>query len=83
MAARNETEVKIPIRFGPEPTTETGVTPLLYQVSQAAEILGVGRTVTYHLMNTGRLKSVKIGARRLVPREAIDEFVAELLAEAS
>jgi len=50
--------------------------PRLVPVEMAAHLLGVSRTVTYGLIANGALKSLKIGSRRLVPREAIDEFVA-------
>ncbi len=52
--------------------------PLLYGVAEAAEMLGIGRTNAYYLITDGKIRSVKIGARRLVPREALEEFVAGL-----
>jgi len=55
---------------------------LLYQVSEAAALLGIGRTNVYYLMNDGKLGSVRIGSRRLIPRAALLAFV-EGLAEAS
>ena len=53
-------------------------TALLYRVTEAAELLGIGRTNVYYLMNEGRLGSVRIGSRRLIPRAALESFVAEL-----
>lgn len=50
----------------------------LYTVPQAAAALNIGRTVTYELIRTGRLRSVKIGNLRRVPAAALDEFVAAL-----
>ena len=55
---------------------------LLYQVPEAAALLGIGRTNVYYLMNDGKLGSVRIGSRRLIPRAALLAFV-EGLAEAS
>ena len=52
---------------------------LLCTVAEAADLLAIGRTCVYQLMKSGQLRSVKIGARRLVPRSAIEEFVHELL----
>lgn len=57
--------------------------PLLLSIKQATYELGLGRTVIYELISTGKLKSVKIGRRRCVPREAIEEFIAGLLPEGS
>ena len=52
--------------------------PRLLSISQTCHLLGVGRSSLYQMMASGRVRSVKIGRRRLVPREAIDEFVANL-----
>ncbi len=52
---------------------------LLCTIPDAALLLGIGRTSVYELMNDGNLQSVKIGARRLIPRTSIEAFVAELL----
>ena len=46
---------------------------------EAAQALGIGRTLVYELIGSGRLRSVRIGACRRVPVTAVDEFVAELL----
>ena len=56
---------------------------LLYRVSDAATLLGISRTNVYHLLNDGRLASVRIGHRRLIPRAALEEFVSELISVAS
>jgi excisionase family DNA binding protein len=37
--------------------------------------------LAYDLIRSGRLRSIKIGSRRLVPVAAIDEAIAALLAE--
>ncbi len=52
---------------------------LLCTVDEAAELLSIGRTSTYQLMRSGQLRSVKVGARRLIPWAALEEFVTELL----
>lgn len=48
----------------------------LLSVYEAAETLGIGRTALYDEFASGRLRSVKIGRRRLVPASAIAELVA-------
>jgi excisionase family DNA binding protein len=47
----------------------------------AAQALGIGRTLVYELLGSGRLRSVRIGTCRRVPVSAIDDFVARLLAD--
>lgn len=42
----------------------------------AARILGIGRTKLYELIETGELRSLKIGTRRLITLEAIRECIA-------
>ena len=51
---------------------------LLVSVREAAARLGVSRSSVYELLNAGRIESVKVGARRLVPSEALESFVAGL-----
>jgi excisionase family DNA binding protein len=51
---------------------------LLISVEHAASILGIGRTLTFELIMQGKVSSVKIGRRRLVVRQELDEFVREL-----
>lgn len=57
-------------------------TPLLYRPEAAAEALAVSRSRVYELMAAGRLKSVTVGRSRRIPAAALDEFVAQLQAEA-
>ncbi len=49
---------------------------MVYSVSEAAEQLSIGRTMTFHLISIGELGSLKIGNRRLVSRLDLDEFIA-------
>jgi excisionase family DNA binding protein len=50
----------------------------LYRVEEVAEILSMGRSKVYDLIRSGRLASVKEGAMRRVPEQAIQEYVASL-----
>ncbi|WP_446216279.1 helix-turn-helix domain-containing protein [Micromonospora sp. IBHARD004] len=52
--------------------------PRCLRVEEAARLLNVGRTTAYDLIRSGRLRSVKIGRRRLVPRDALDALLASL-----
>jgi excisionase family DNA binding protein len=51
--------------------------PLLLDIESAAQALGVGRSTMYGLMDSGMVRSVHIGRRRLVPREDLEQFVAD------
>lgn len=43
-------------------------TPLLHTIPETQELLGgISRTMVYELFASGRLKSVKLGSRRLIP----------------
>jgi excisionase family DNA binding protein len=42
---------------------------------QAGEVLGVSRSMIYHLMRTGELRSLKMGRRRVIPVDAIEDLL--------
>lgn len=52
--------------------------PLLLRPEEAAQLLSLGRTKVYELVRSGRLGSVKVGKRRLIPRKALEQFVEGL-----
>jgi len=52
-----------------------GAPDRLLSVEAAAEALSLGRSVTYRLITSGRLRSVRVGGRRLVPGSAVAEFI--------
>ncbi|AVH21179.1 helix-turn-helix transcriptional regulator [Nocardia cyriacigeorgica] len=53
----------------------------LHRIPEACGRLGIGRSYLYELMGAGRIRSVKVGRRRLVPESAIREFIEQLDAE--
>jgi excisionase family DNA binding protein len=57
--------------------------PLLFRPEEAAMRLGVGRTMVYELIRSGRLRSVKVGGARRISAAALVDFVAELEREAA
>ena len=65
-------------RTGPPETSPQA----LYRIPEAMQLLGLSRSVIYKLIRSGRLRSVKEGTTRLIPAEAIAEYVALLEAEA-
>jgi excisionase family DNA binding protein len=54
--------------------------PLLLSVEDAARELGVSRATTYTLLQRKQLRSLKVGARRLIPRAALTEWIEQQLA---
>jgi excisionase family DNA binding protein len=46
----------------------------LLSIDRAAVVAGVGRTSIYAVIGAGRLRSIKVGRRRLVPASAIAEL---------
>jgi len=50
-----------------------GAPDRLLSIAQAAEALGVSRSTLYVELDAGRLRSVKVGRRRLIPASAIGE----------
>ena len=50
----------------------------LNDVKDVMARLKVGRSTVFGLIDTGQLRSVKIGRRRLVPETALIEFVENL-----
>lgn len=58
-----------------QPVT-AGAPDRLYSVEEAAELLGVGRTLAYAEIQAGRLRSHKVGRRRLVAASAITAYAA-------
>ncbi len=51
---------------------------ILHPITEAASLLGLGRTKVYELVAAGELESVKVGTRRLVPHQALEAFVDRL-----
>ena len=51
---------------------------LVLTVEQAAEALGIGRTLMYELVGTGAVESVRIGRLRRIPAQALAAYVEGL-----
>jgi excisionase family DNA binding protein len=54
----------------------------LYRVPEVMRLLSMSRSVIYQQIRSGRLRSVKEGKTRLIPADAITDYVALLEAEA-
>jgi excisionase family DNA binding protein len=48
---------------------------LLYSVTEAASLLGVGRTYMFRLIATGEIESIKVGRLRKIPRDALSQYI--------
>lgn len=51
---------------------------LLLTVEEAADRLGIGRSLMYELIGDGQVASIRVGRLRRVPAEALAEYVAAL-----
>jgi excisionase family DNA binding protein len=56
------------------------VIPLAVSPRKAARYLDVGHDAIYQLLGQGRIRSVKLGRRRLIPVSELERFLAEELA---
>ena len=52
---------------------------LTLTVDEAADLLGISRSLAYELVRIGELPSLRLGRRILIPRRAIYELVEEPL----
>lgn len=68
MSALTEAALANPCAVPEQPT---------FMVAQVAEVLGIGRNAAYQLVREGRIRSLRVGSRILVPRTALLAFLAE------
>ena len=59
----------------------SAVDRFLFTVDEAASALGIGRSHLYRYVQTGELRSVKLGRARRIPIAVLEEFVKRLQAE--
>ncbi|MEU0508394.1 helix-turn-helix domain-containing protein [Amycolatopsis sp. NPDC006125] len=52
---------------------------VMLTAEEAAEQLGIGRTLMFKLLRTGEIESVRIGRLRRVPASAIREYASRLI----
>lgn len=50
---------------------------LAFSLDEVATLLGLCRATVKHLTYTGRLRSVNVGRRRLIPRAALLELLGD------
>ena len=56
---------------GPDPAAER----LAYSVDEAARLTGLSRDLLYDQMRQGNLASIKVGRRRLITRQHLQQFL--------
>jgi excisionase family DNA binding protein len=76
LAEQNQTRQDVP-----KPTVQR-VTPtrVLLTIEEAAERLGIGRTLMCKLIRTGEVESIRIGRLRRIHVDTINEYAVRLVA---
>jgi excisionase family DNA binding protein len=52
-------------------------TPMAMSPRDAARAIGISRSTLYRLIKQGRIRTVKLGRRTLVPTSALAELISE------
>jgi excisionase family DNA binding protein len=65
-------------RQDPDPPPRLSFGRLTHPIPEVAELLGVGRTTVYGLIDAGELGTIKIGKRRLVPHTDLVDYIERL-----
>ena len=63
--------------------TERNQLPLANSISDCCARLGIGRTLMYDLIKQGKLRSIKLGTRTLIPESELQRLIAEQLTQAT
>lgn len=58
-------------------------TPVFYTVTETMEILRIGRSLFYELVNSKKLKIVKLSGKTLIRKQDLDAFISSLSGEAA
>ena len=53
------------------------VEPRTLRVNDFCKAYGVGRSTAYELINAGKLKSIRLGGRRLILRDSAEALLRE------
>jgi excisionase family DNA binding protein len=54
-----------------------------YRIDEFCALYGLGRTKTYGLIKEGKLRTVLVGGRRLVPKDAAEALLTASATEAA
>jgi excisionase family DNA binding protein len=58
-------------------SSEISEAPLAYRVAQFCKLIGLGKSAFYERVRDGRIRTIRIGGRRLVPAEEAQRLVRE------
>jgi len=58
-----------------EPGADPAAEQLAYSVDEAARLTGLSRDLLYDQMRQGNLASIKVGRRRLITRQHLQQFL--------
>ena len=61
--------------------TERNHFPLANSITKSCNRLGIGRTLMYDLIKQGKLRSIKLGTRTLIPETELQRLIAEQLTQ--
>jgi excisionase family DNA binding protein len=67
-------------RTEPEPDVVISATKPVLTVPEAADLLGISRSLAYELVARHKLPAVRLGRRILVPQRAIEDLLASACA---
>ena len=51
--------------------------PLALRVEDLMPILGIGRNTAYELVRSGKIRSIRVGRKIRVPKDAVAAFLGE------
>lgn len=50
--------------------------PLVLTVEELMPVLGIGRNTAYELVRSGQIRSIRVGTKYRIPRDALAEFIS-------
>jgi excisionase family DNA binding protein len=62
-------------REQPSVSPDMAAPRLLLTVAEAAQTLGIGRSLLYELLAAGRIESIRVGRLRRIPTDALATFI--------
>ena len=53
--------------------------PIVFSVTEVAELLGISRSYAYRLVSKGQLPVLDLGTRKVIPKAYLDEWLSAIL----
>jgi excisionase family DNA binding protein len=50
---------------------------IAYSIKEACQATSLGRTTLYKLISEGKLGTIKVGTRTLIPADSLESFLAQ------